>query len=331
MIKLHGGLMFSEVLKIKPQLDNSDLNKMETTLNARFKRVAKRFGGGIMNVIKGGGVVGGLMVLIDKILNPLKEVQEAMDRMLNTADDIATNAKQFDTSTGKLAKLVQLAKASGLDQDGLFTLLNKFQNAVAVAKADPASKDRQALGQFLDEKDIADSFFSFIQALKQMDKSQQLLVQQQIFGEKQVLKMSEFLNQDFAGLMKTTGLSKVSSKGLGGGIEKMASLNDLAAALKVRTETQDWMNKSKIINEGMVYARNESERIALERENQRIASYQNLAAISQTTDNIMKLVEQGVGYLGGLITFIKPKIDQLIGLIQKVTESKFFRSLMGGK
>jgi hypothetical protein len=47
--------MFSEILKIIPKLDSKDLANMERTLGIRFARVAKKFGGGIMSVLKGGG------------------------------------------------------------------------------------------------------------------------------------------------------------------------------------------------------------------------------------------------------------------------------------
>ena len=82
--------MYTEILKVKPQLDTKDLNKMEKTLQSRFSRLAKGFGKSITNVIKGGGVAGIAIALIDKLLNPLKEVQEAIDRSLSKGDDLAT-------------------------------------------------------------------------------------------------------------------------------------------------------------------------------------------------------------------------------------------------
>ncbi len=321
--------MFSEILKIKPQLDNSDLNKMEKNLNSRFGRIAKKFGSGLVNTLKGGGAIAGILAIIDKVLNPLKEVQESIDRMLTSSDDIATNAKQFDTSTGKLAKLVQLAKASGLDQAGLFMLLNKFQNAVANAKADPQGADFKAVKNFIGEKDTADAFFQFIQALKKMDKSNQLLVQQQVFGEKQVLKMSEFLNQDFSELMKVTGLKDITSKTLGGGLDKSAKLSDLQDALRVKNETADWMTKSGLITEEMVRSKVAAEKIALDKENARLQSYKDLQAISTTVEQGVILIETAVGLLGKLINLVVPKVDALVALVSKLVNSRFIKGIFG--
>lgn len=322
--------MFSEIIKFKPQLDNSDLNKMERTLGQRFKKVAKSFGAGISNALKAGGIAGLAIGLIDKVLNPLKEVQDAIDKMLNTSDDIATNAKQFDTTTGRLAKLVQLGKASGLDQDSLFMLLTKFQTAVAEAKQDPTSDKSNAVKNFVNEKDTATAFFSFIQELKKMDKNNQILVQQAVFGEKQILKMSEFLNQDFGALMKSTGLDKIGSTTLGNALDKTAAQNDYKNVLAVRTETKDWIEKSKIITDDMIRQKDKADQLANIRENQRIASYNSLQNISQTTEKIMTLIEKGVSLFGEFVPKITSTINELVDYMKKFTESRWIRGIFGG-
>src|SRR5687767_8200002 len=107
--------MFSEILKIIPQLDSGDLAKLESSLSGRFTRIAKKFGKGLGSILTGGGIAGLALGLIDKLLNPLKDVQEAIDRSLKDSDDLVTNAKQFDTTAGKLAKLVALGKSTGLE------------------------------------------------------------------------------------------------------------------------------------------------------------------------------------------------------------------------
>ncbi len=320
--------MFSEILKIKPQLDNSDLNKMERTLGQRFKRIAKSFGGGIMNVIKGGGATAAILGIIDKILNPLKEVQEAIERTLKTSDDIATNAKQFNTTTGKLFKLVQLAKAAGLEQADLFQLLTKFQGTIAQAKLNPKDPANSSVKNFIKDKDTADSFFQFIQELQKMDKNSQVLVQQQVFGEKQILKMSDFLNQDFPKLLRMTGLNK-GSENFGKSIDKMANLNDLADILTVKRENNDVIQKAKIINEGMIRARDAAEKAALARENNRIKAYENLQAITTTVDRIMTAVEEVLNQLGRFFKFIEPAVNKYIGFIDKLMNSRFMRGILG--
>lgn len=324
--------MFSEILKIIPKLETKDLQKMERNLHARFTRIAKNFGKGLMNVLKGGGIAGAGLALIDKLLNPLKEVQEAIDRTLKTSDDLATNAAQFNTTTGKLAKLVTLAQATGLDQDNLFTLINKFQGAVAQAKIDPNDPANSAVKNYISQEDTAEAFFNFINQLQKMDKNQQVLIQQQVFGEKQILKMADFLQQGeegFARLAKLTGIDKVTSEKATKSIEGTAALADLNDAFGAGRSFRDLLQKGGIINEGMIRARDKAERVALERENARIRSYEDLQAISTSVEKIFAIVEQGVGLLGSLINKLTPFIDKMSNAIDKLMKSSIVRGVRG--
>lgn len=320
--------MVSEILKIIPKLDGSALAKMERDLGSRLGRVAKKFGSQIGNLFKGGGIAGAALALIDKILNPLKEVQEAMDRTLSMSDDLATNAGQFNTTTGKLFKLTQLGKATGLGQDNLFQLMTKFQTAVAQAKANPNDDSVSSVRNFMDTEDTAEGFFQFIQSLQKMDKSTQVRVQEQIFGEKQILKMADFLQSDFPKLFQKIGLDKVTTEKLTTSIEKLANLNDLADTLTAQRETTDIIKKSGIITESMILAKNNAEKQALERENARIKGYENLQAITQTVDKIMVLIEEGINQLGSLIKWITPTINRLVEAVEKFSKGPVARGIM---
>jgi hypothetical protein len=220
--------LFKEILKIFPQVDSASLGKMERTLNGRFARVAKKFGKGIIGSLIGGGLLGAAVGVIDKLLNPLKEVQEAIDRTLQSADDIVSNAEQFGTDSGTLAKIQGFGKASGLDAEGVNTLISKFQVALAENQADPTKNT--SVSAFRGEKDSAKAFFEFIQSLQELgkrDKAAALLVQQEVFGEKQILKAAEFLNADFLALSKS--LSGVSAEQLAGANNKLAGIKDVAS------------------------------------------------------------------------------------------------------
>lgn len=321
--------MLTDILKIIPKMDSSDLKKLEDQLQSRFTRISKKFGKGLMDVLKGGGIAGLALGLIDKLLNPLKAVQESIDRTLKTSDDLATQANQFNTQSGKLFKLVQIGKSAGLDQEGLFTLITKFQTAVAQAKADPNDQSVSAVRNFTNEKDTALNFFNFIQSLQKLDRNQQLLVQQQVFGEKQIGKMSEFLNLDFAKQFRATGLDKQSSETFTKAIDKMAKLSDLADILKVKNENKDIIDKSRVINESMIKQRAKSDALALEKENLQIKSYNDLAAISDTVSKIMLIVEQGVGLIGKLINMVTPFINQATDFMQKFLKSPLMRGVRG--
>lgn len=317
--------MFKEVLQIIPKLSPSDLNNMERSLGSRFGRIAKKFGKGLFAVLAGGGIAGLAVGLVDKILNPLKETQDAIDRVLKQGDDIVTNAKQFGTTAGKLFRLQQLAKSTGLDERSLFVLIEKFQASLAEAKADPTKPT--AVRNFVDQKDTAEAFFEFIQAMQKMNKTQQVLVQQEIFGEKQILKMADFLQTDFGAQARLLG--GPTSEKLTPALEKLGSLNDLKDALEARRNLHDAMNKAATINGETVRLQDAAARRELDRENKQVASYKDLALISAaatTTSNVVKDLFLEVAKIPALLI-------EGNGMTKKVSESRWNRGVApaGGK
>lgn len=328
--------MFKEILQIIPKLSPGDLNQMERSLSTRFGKVAKKFGKGLVGALTGGGIAGIALGLIDKLLNPLKETQEAIDRVLRQGDDIVTNAKQFGTTAGKLFRLQQLAKSTGLDAGSLDVLLQKFQAALAEAKQDPnkATAVRQFVAPLVidpetgrpaarqPEQDIAETFFHFIQALQKLDKSQQVIVQQEVFGEKQILKMADFLQTDFDQQSRKLGGPRAAN--LTESLEKLGDLNDLKDTLEARREMEDTLKKSRAINEGMVRAQDAQLKLELQKENQRVANYQNLMALTAATTQIQGLIEQGVGAIGGLVV----KLTDLSSNVKKIAESRLIKGLV---
>jgi hypothetical protein len=314
--------MFTEILKIVPKLDRAELARMELTLSQRFTRVAKKFGKGLVSAVKGGGVLGIALGLVDKLLNPLKEIQEAIDKTLQSADSLVTNAKAFGTTAGKLFKLQQLGLTQGLDSDNLFLLIHKFQTAVAEAKNDPTQPS--AVREFTDIPDTADAFFQFIQSLQKMDKNQQLLVQQSVFGEKQILKMAEFLQSDFGPL--SAQLKGADTEKLTKQLTKLEGLEGKQRILEANRNIGDVGNKSRLLNEGILKEQDKQERLNLERENQNISNFKNLAVISQASTKMATLVEQGLAE----IVKIVDKLANINNVVSKIPGARFFRGIFGG-
>lgn len=282
--------MFKETLQIQPKVSASDLSAMERALNSRFARVSKKFGKGLLGAITGGGLAGLGLGLIDKLLNPLKETQEAIDKTLAQGDDLVTNAKQFGTTAGKLFRLEQLAKSTGLDEGNLNTLIEKFQTAVAEAAADPTKET--SVRQFVGDQDTAASFFEFIQGLQKLGKNDQVRVQQEVFGEKQILRMADFLQTDFADQLKKLG--GPSSAALTPGLDKLGGLNDDKDLKTAQRTLNDTLKKSQLINADMIAAQDAAEKRALDKENSNIKGYQDLANISKGADEILKLLNDGL-------------------------------------
>lgn len=203
--------MFKEILKLIPRIDASDASRMENSLNQRFNRVAKRFGKGLMSALKGGGLVGAALGIIEKILNPFDQIKETIESALTRADDLKTFSDQFSTTSGRLFKLETLAQAKGLETEQLRVLIGKFQSSVAEAIADP-SKPTAVRNFAKPGQDTAEAFFQFVQAMQKLPKDKQVLAQSEIFGEKLSLKAAEFFNEkDFAGLALRLGLAGADS------------------------------------------------------------------------------------------------------------------------
>lgn len=335
---LRGLILLSEILKIKPQLDKADMNKMERTLNQRFGRVAKNFGKGLTGAIKGGAIAGVAMGLIDKLLNPLKEVQEAIERTLSYSDDLVTNAKQFGTTAGNLAKLQAFGKSTGLDPQALNMLLSKYQNAVAEAAADPNKKS--AVRNYVGDKDTAKSFFEFIQVLQKMDKNQQIMVQQEVFGEKQILKMSDFLNTDFASLSKY--FKGISNDQITKNANKLGDLNDLSETLGAVRDLKDINRKAGLINSGTVTQMEASKAKALAKENERIAQFETINNLNNSMNDISSKLEKLATTLFTELPIIVTGVNALVkgletsikgwGMIgTMLKESRLLKGLFGGK
>ena len=315
--------MYSEILWIKTKLDQKDFMALTKALQGRFTKIAKGFGKGLLSAVKGGGVIGVALGLIDKLLNPLQAVQEAIDKSLKMSSDIVTNAAQFGTSAGRLFKLQQVAESKGLDEGSLYMLIGKFQTAVAEANANPNAPS--TVRNFAQNPDTAAGFFEFIQALQKMTKEQQILAQQSVFGEKQTLKMAEFLQTDFADQFLKIGAK--SAETYTPGLQRLDGYDDMANALKARQTMSDTLVKSKVIREDMIKAKAAGDQLALDRENQQIQGYNDLRAISDTVTKLMTAVEAGIGLIGKLISVITPFVNQAADFMVKFAKSPMMRGL----
>lgn len=318
--------MLTEVLKILPKLDDKDLNDMEKKLGSRFGRIAKGFG----KALKVGAALALGAAVLDKLINPLQEVKAAIDRTLGKADDIVTNAKQFNTTTENLLKLRSLGAVRGLSPESVDMLLTKFQGSVAQAKLNPNDPANSAVRNYIGEKDTALAFYNFILQLQKMEKNQQVLVQQQVFGEKQVLKMAEFL-QDVGFKESAQALAKVDFNKVAQATEKNAGLNDKMTANRTVNDLVDMINKSKVINGSTIANVNQSEISALRRENGKIGR----SAQAFTAEERMAAIQENVEKLTtDLLTKIPILFDALDGITKLLGKSiegwqMVFKALQG--
>ena len=311
---------------------------MERQLGSRFSRIAKGFGRGL----KVASVAALGAAVLDKLLNPLQEVKAAIDRTLGKADDIVTNAKQFNTTTENLLKVRSLGNVRGLSNENVDLLLTKFQGAVAAAAANPHDAANSSVVNYVGEKDTAKAFYNFILQLQKMDKNTQLLVQTQVFGEKQVLKMAEFL-QDVGFKESAASLSKVNFAKVATATEKNAGLNDKLTANRTVNDLNDMINKAAVINNGTIANVNKSEIANLNRENGRIGrsaaaftAEENIAALTdkleELTTNIVTQLPILMDGLKGALTLLQKSVDgwqMLFNLLKDSALVKGIGSMFG--
>lgn len=337
--------MLTEVLKIQARLDDLEANQMEKKLSARFTRIAKGFGRGL----KLASVAALGAAVLDKLINPLQEVKAAIERTLGKADDIVTNAKQFNSTTENLLKVRALGAVRGVSPESMDMLITKFQGAVAQAGLNPLDPANSAVRNFVpkalpiakpgeaiipgvnqaqpkpgqaperEKQDTINAFYNFMLQLQKMDKNQQVLVQQQVFGEKQVLKMAEFL-QDTGFKESADSLKKVDFAKAAKATDKLGNLNDKMVANRTVNELNDLAKKAQVIGTGTVNNMNRSELSNLNRENGKIArsdaAFTAEERMAQIQDNLEKLTTE----LVTKIPILFDALDGILGLLRKSVE-----------
>jgi hypothetical protein len=318
--------VFSEILKFRPKIDSADLNRMINTLQTRFTNVAKKFGSGMKSALKGlasGALFGAALGFIDKLLNPLKETEESIKRLLGEADDLATMAAQFETTAGKLFKLRQIGVSVGLSGDELNVMMGKFQVALAEARkdeTDPTKKEADKTSpvrRFIGEKDTAQAFFDFIRALQVAKKDDQILIQQQVFGEKLINKQAELLQIDLLKRIEEIGLkdSSVYDRALSGW-SNAADQNDLNTA---KRNEQDVLQKEKLITKGMIVEIDRGERQKLRQENKNLQDFEMLKNAAVSVDKIAFEAKEIFKLLYGFIPTVIQGVDKLSEGVRSIT------------
>jgi hypothetical protein len=311
--------VFHGILRLTPKADPAGLNDMENKLSKRFAGVAKKFGVGLKRAILGGGVTALALGVINKILNPLQETQAALDRILGQTDDVVTAAKQFETTSGKYFKLQQLAQYSGIDEGSLQLQLTKFQTALAEERAKKPGEEKGTLQNFTGFTDTVDAFVAFSESLKTMKPDDRILIQKEIFGEKAIGKMSDFLNLDFQKVLKSMGAenSSVYTKAF----ETLNPIKELDKSLAGSRNFGDVVTKANTIKPDFIKANNELELLKLDKENKNLSNYKNLMEMAKAGEKMQQKLDAIFAWLSTFTPGANTFMDQV------VTDSKY----IGGK
>lgn len=311
--------MWREILKIIPRLDAAATRVMESTLNKRFRRVAKTFARGLNGALKG-TVLGFGVAMLAKLLNPLKEVEERISTLLGQGSDTRDLADRFRTSSGNIARLQAVGASVGVTPEKLNEMMTAYANAIETARdelTDP-NKDKsdstKVLRQFVDEKDMAEGFFKFLQSLKAQGETQGIDAREKtertIFGERQFGASRRLIEADFPGAFERAGIP--GTERLGKSIDKLAGLQDLQNQKAAGRGAREIVGGADRMNRKMIEDMARSEELRITRENKNLEAFDDLKKASEGVqeiilmfNSVIKLLTQGLGYLGELIGILK--------------------------
>lgn len=317
--------MFTEVIKLIPQMDSAALNSMFTNLNKRFAGVAKAFGKGMGAALKFGPIFALVSTLVSKLLNPLEKAEEIIDKILGKSGDLQDSAEELETTPGRLARLEALGQMKGLDPAVMRTLLTKFQTDLS------QEKENERLGlkpgllrNFTGESDTAEAFFQFIQSLQTLPPEQKVLAQTQVFGERIRGRASAFFNdQDYQGKLDTLPSESVINRAvtradnMGDRLDELDTVRALKAFVNKATTGIQPVMITDIVQGRSIQDKAESETLARYENNKKMyLEIQKIigkadAFFTKIVDEVAPSVIDGLKRLGDVMDKVIPLLERL--------------------
>jgi hypothetical protein len=320
--------VFTEFLRVKTILDGATAKKMESSLTQRFSRVAKRFGKGLMQVVKG-SVLGISIGLLSKLLNPLEAIEEKIKTLLGQGKDLNELADRLGSSPGDLRRLQDVAASLGVDQSAIADMLNKFATTLETARVETdegkeLSLSSQAVKNFANDENIVRSFEEFMKGLNRIgDPKAREKVEREVFGERLLGSQKKLVGLDVASQARKIGLP--SENRISEAANKIANLGDIQRAKEVGRETLDFVATADELNKKMITDMEKRAAAEQKRERDRMQDSEALGRaangineIKESLVTIMSMVSKAVGYIGDLATQMK-----------KLSEGGFFRRFFG--
>lgn len=298
----------SYILNVKPTISASDGRKLETDLNGRFGRVAKKFGGALKTIgsklrgIIAGGAVAGIGAMMT---NPIDSLNSTLDDTLRRYDDISSRAKQLGISSGQLFQATAIAKSAGIEEADFRAMLTAYAVKVGEAKA---GKD-EILKEFANEE-IVTGFFKMVQSLRALDPEQRMFYGAKILGEDDVAKLAELINTDVQQRHREL-FGSTTAEQTTKAIEKLAGTEGKQSILRGRLDVENLLAKSQSITDETVRMQNEIARKQQEAENINFSNYQSFAKMQASTEE-MKVI------LADMQKRITPLLEKVVEYIEKI-------------
>lgn len=317
--------MFNEVLKITTKLDDKDTAKLEKNLNGRFGRVSKKFGAGLKNVMKGTFVFAALG-LVTKLLDPLKEVEERIKRLIEGGSDVRDLAERFNTSTGKIATIQAVSESMGVTPDKLEELMSKYADAIEQGKKeveqgideDEQSKTTKILKDYLNDTDLAESFIGFLKSVSGTTGADRATIENEVFGGTQKGATRRFIDSDFDEQRRKFGGASVDT--LTRTNDKLATLGDQDRNSDVKRRQREQIEAAKLITPGIVQGLNAAadrkqaeEMKELSQTASMLKAQEGIDKMVETLHTIMGFMRTAVGFIGDIHGWVKKIATSTLG------------------
>lgn len=298
----------SYILNVKPTISASDGRRLETDLNGRFARVAKKFGGALRTVgsklrgIIAGGAIAGIGAMMT---NPIDSLNSTLDDTLKRYDDISSRAKQLGVSSGQLFQATAIAKSAGIQEEDFRAMLTAYAVKVGEAKA---GKD-EMLREFVDEE-LLTGFFKMVRSLRELSPEQRIYFGAKILGEDDVAKLAELINTDVEQRHREL-FGNVTSEQTTRAIERLAGTEGKQSILRGRLDVENLLAKSQNITNETVRMQNEIERKKQEAENINLSNYEMFARMQVAT-------EESKVILADMQAKITPLLEKSVGILERL-------------
>ena len=298
----------SYILNIKPTISASDGRKLESDLNGRFARVAKKFGGALRTVgsklrgIIAGGAVAGIGAMMT---NPIDSLNSTLDETLRRYDDISSRAKQLGVSSGQLFQATAIAKSAGIQEEDFRAMLTAYAVKVGEAKA---GQD-QMLKEFVNE-DLLTGFFKMVRSLRELSPEQRAYFGAKILGEDDVAKLAELINTDVQERHRQL-FGNTTAEQTTRAIEKLAGTEGKQSIMRGRLDVENLLAKSQNITNETIRMQSELERKKQEAENINLSNYEMFARMQQATED-SKVI------LADMQAKIAPLLEKSVGILERM-------------
>jgi hypothetical protein len=198
--------VWSEILWVKPRLERSTAVKMENDLSTRFVKASKRFSHGLRNLMKG-AILGFSIGLIEKVLNPLKEIEERIKNLGKKGQSATDLAEKFGTTPGAFLEFQAVGQALGNETDSITEHLQKFADAVILARKEIKSNEAfspttQIVSGFAKSSDMVAALRNFFENQSKLPQHQQDINNRLLFGEEASGSFKRLMQADFGKVRK---------------------------------------------------------------------------------------------------------------------------------